>query len=103
MTGAVPTPERTCVGCRTRRPQGALVRLTVVNGRVIPAWPGAPGRGAYVCPAEECLEAADKRRAFARAFRGPAIMDQAVWHEVARRSSADPHRSGPAAATDERW
>lgn len=85
MTVVAASPERTCVGCRTRRPQGELVRLVAAGGRVVPAQPGAPGRGAYVCPRQECVEAADRRRAFARAFRGPVIMDPAVRAEVARR------------------
>jgi uncharacterized protein len=101
-------PERTCLGCRQRRPQGELVRLTAAGGSVAPAWPGAPGRGAYLCAAEECLEAAQKRRAFARAFRGPVNVDPAVRREVARREqvqrgSAGPAQQGPAAAADERW
>ena len=85
MIAAAPGPERTCVGCRTRRPQSELVRLVGAGGRVLPAQPGAAGRGAYVCPRQECLEAADKRRAFARAFRGPVTMDPAVRREIARR------------------
>jgi predicted RNA-binding protein YlxR (DUF448 family) len=103
MTAAVAMPERTCLGCRARRPQPELVRLASRDGRVVPAWPGAPGRGAYLCPREECLEAAEKKRAFARAFRGPVIMDPAVLREVARRaaarcSSSAPFGSEPAAA-----
>ena len=82
----VATPERTCVGCRRRRGQAELVRLSARDGRVVPAPPGAPGRSAYVCPEDKCLEAAEKRRAFARAFRGPVILDPAVRTMVARRA-----------------
>jgi hypothetical protein len=49
--------------------------LNVEVGRVRLARPGAPGRGAYLCPDPACLEAAGKRRAFGRAFRGPAAVD----------------------------
>jgi uncharacterized protein len=91
VTAAVADPERMCIGCRVRRPQRELVRLSREDGRVVPAQQGALGRGAYLCPALECLDAADKKRAFARAFRGPVIMDPAVRRHVARR------------ATDERW
>ena len=72
------TPERTCVGCRRRRGQDELVRLVAAHGRVVKARPGAPGRSAYLCPEENCLEAAEKKRAFARAFRGPVTLDPAV-------------------------
>ena len=102
-----PAPERTCIGCRRKRGQAELVRLANEAGRVVPARPGAPGRSAYLCPEQTCLEAADKRRAFARAFRGPVIIDPAVRRAVARQTNARysrvaPHRSEPAAATDER-
>jgi len=83
----VATPERTCVGCRQRRGQTELVRLVAEDGRAVPAWPGAPGRSAYVCPEEMCLEAAEKRRAFARAFRGPVTLDPAVRTLVTRRGT----------------
>jgi len=80
----VSAPERTCVGCRRRRDQHELVRLKSAAGRVVPALPGAPGRSAYLCPEPECLETADKKRAFARAFRGPVTLDPAVRRAVVR-------------------
>ena len=83
----VSAPERTCVGCRRKRGQAELVRLTNEAGRVVPAPRGAPGRSAYVCPEQACLEAADKRRAFARAFHGPVVLDPAVRRAVARHTS----------------
>jgi predicted RNA-binding protein YlxR (DUF448 family) len=79
----VAAPERTCVGCRRKRPQAELVRLVVEGGRVMPARPGSPGRSAYLCPDSRCLEAAEKRRAFARAFRMPVTLDPAVRSAVA--------------------
>jgi predicted RNA-binding protein YlxR (DUF448 family) len=83
----VATPERTCVGCRRKRGQDELVRLVHHHGRVVPARPGAPGRGAYLCPEERCLEAAEKKRAFARAFRAPVTLDPTVREAFARRGA----------------
>lgn len=83
----VAIPQRTCVGCRQRGGQGEFVRLAVEHGRVVPARRGAVGRGAYICPDNVCLEVAEKRRAFARAFRGPVTLDSAVRCEVARRAN----------------
>lgn len=80
-------PERTCVGCRRRREQRELVRLVRESGRVVPARPGAPGRSAYLCPELRCLEAAEKKRAFARAFRGPVTLDPTVREAFARRGA----------------
>ncbi|MEW5722210.1 MAG: YlxR family protein [Thermodesulfobacteriota bacterium] len=66
-------PIRTCLGCRTRKPQRELWRLAVDGqGRVF--WDPertAPGRGAYVCGSPECLKAALGRGRLARAFRKP--------------------------------
>ena len=80
-------PERTCVGCRRTRAQAELVRLTLEAGRVVPAGTGARGRSAYVCPQVECLDSAEKKRAFARAFRAPVTIDPTVRPAVARRTS----------------
>jgi uncharacterized protein len=60
-------PSRSCVACRTRRPQEELVRVTLVAGRLTPDGPeGAsrrPGRGAYLCPDAMCVERALAREA----------------------------------------
>ncbi len=67
---AVAGPVRTCLGCRRRDDQAALVRV-VAEGAVVRVDPRrrAPGRGAYVHPDPACVAAAVKRRAFARALR----------------------------------
>ena len=79
----VAAPERTCVGCRTRRPQAELVRVVLRDGAVVPAGPGSPGRGAYLCRDEKCLAAAQKRRAFTRAFRSAAVLEREAEEAVA--------------------
>jgi predicted RNA-binding protein YlxR (DUF448 family) len=81
------TPERTCIGCRRKRGQDELVRLVADQGRVVTARPGAPGRGAYLCPEETCLEAAERRRAFARALRSPVTIDPTVRAACSRRGA----------------
>lgn len=100
-------PERTCIGCRTRRDQAELVRLKVEGGLVRLARPGSPGRSAYLCPDPRCLEAAERRRAFARAFREPATLDSAVVRALkrpaGRRDSHHVPRNGePVAVHEER-
>jgi hypothetical protein len=54
-------PMRTCVGCREIAPQAELLRLAVVEERVV-ADPTrrAPGRGVYVHARPACLRAAGK-------------------------------------------
>lgn len=83
----VGAPERSCVGCRRRRGQAELVRFKVEGGLVKPALPGTPGRSAYLCPETNCLAAAERRRAFARAFRAPVALDPTVQRAVVRHVS----------------
>ena len=64
------TPERTCIGCRSKRPQTALLRVVIGSGGSLTVSRTAPGRGAWLCnPPAPCLELAKKRRGFERAFR----------------------------------
>lgn len=63
-------PRRTCIGCRTVRPQAELIRLAATaDGGVAVA--AAAGRGAYLCPAPDCLERILKRRGLPQALRRP--------------------------------
>jgi len=66
-------PQRTCIGCGAKRPQGELWRLSAPGGVVRRDRDGrAPGRGAYLCARRECVEKAWKRRAVERALRLPS-------------------------------
>lgn len=53
-------PQRTCVVCRSKRPKQELVRLVRASGGSIAPDPAgrAPGRGAYLCRASACWDAA---------------------------------------------
>lgn len=53
-------PQRTCVVCRGKRPKQELVRLVrASSGGIAPDPAGrAPGRGAYLCRASACWDAA---------------------------------------------
>ncbi|MFE2044013.1 YlxR family protein [Streptomyces sp. NPDC059477] len=88
-TRAVARPERTCVGCRQRAAKIELLRIVVVEGACAPDPRGTlPGRGAYVHPAQVCLDQAVRRRAFPRAFRVPGPLDvKALRHHVERTHS----------------
>ena len=79
-------PERTCIGCRSRREQACLyriskhfdnrLRLTIEGERV--------GRGAYICPDAECVEKALKGDRLARALRFKIAADakQEIEQEI---------------------
>ncbi|MBX7115018.1 MAG: YlxR family protein [Myxococcaceae bacterium] len=67
-------PQRTCLGCGQKRPKRSLIRLCLGSGGVLAfdAEQVAPGRGGYVC-GEGCLEAASRRKAWVRSFKGKAV------------------------------
>ncbi|WP_344267302.1 YlxR family protein [Actinomadura napierensis] len=63
-------PRRTCVGCRVCTAKSDLLRLVVIEGEIVPDPRGRlPGRGAHLHPDPRCLDLAERRRAFPRAFR----------------------------------
>nr|WP_199589472.1 YlxR family protein [Blastococcus sp. TF02A-26] len=58
------------MGCRQRAPVTDLLRVVVRSGALVPdPRRRLPGRGASVHPTPECLNAAERRRAFPRALR----------------------------------
>ena len=67
---------RTCVGCRTRASRSALSRVVAVDSHLVfDERASMPGRGAWVHPTRECVDAAIRRRAFVRALRVSGSLD----------------------------
>ncbi|MGH8890602.1 MAG: YlxR family protein [Acidothermaceae bacterium] len=71
------------MGCKQRVAKTDLLRLVVVaddeGSHVVPDPSGRRlGRGASLHPDLRCLEIAEQRRAFARAFRLPGPLDAAA-------------------------
>ncbi|MFV0307095.1 MAG: YlxR family protein [Desertimonas sp.] len=69
-------PERTCVGCRRRRPQAGLVRVVLTPDGHAVVSRTAPGRGAWLCARDagikpECLALGLRRHGFQRSWRRP--------------------------------
>ncbi|HEU5487113.1 MAG TPA: YlxR family protein [Microlunatus sp.] len=67
----MPSPVRTCVGCRGRAAKTELLRIVWQAGPVVDPQQRETGRGAYLHRRPECLELALKRRSLARALRLP--------------------------------
>jgi len=79
-------PMRSCVGCKKRAAKYDLLRLAVVRVdeqfRVVPDPRGErSGRGASLHPDPHCLDLAERRRAFPRAFRLPGPLDSTAVRE----------------------
>jgi predicted RNA-binding protein YlxR (DUF448 family) len=96
---------RTCIGCRQRAAAAELLRVVVapgaigkvlrpeqMRGQIAPSGPvplpvvpdprhRAPGRGAWLHRDPECVELAERRRAFARALRVPVALDPSPVRE----------------------
>lgn len=63
-------PLRSCIACRETKPKRELVRVVrVSDDRVEVDLKGKTnGRGAYFCPAQECWERGQKRKALDHAL-----------------------------------
>ncbi|HEX3011489.1 MAG TPA: YlxR family protein [Syntrophomonadaceae bacterium] len=64
-------PQRMCVGCREMKNKRDLVRVVKTpEGSVMLDTTGKKsGRGAYVCPNQECLSLAVKHKALQKALQ----------------------------------
>ena len=63
-------PVRTCLGCRARALQSALVRVVAHDGAlVVDSRRRLPGRGGYFHRADACLATFARRGGFVRSLR----------------------------------
>jgi predicted RNA-binding protein YlxR (DUF448 family) len=61
-------PVRSCIGCRKKANPAALIRVVLIDGKLIPDIKGgAPGRGAWLH--KECAAGAISRGAFRFALK----------------------------------
>ena len=65
---------------------------------------GAPGRGAHLHPTTECLDLAERRRAFPRALRVQGTLDLTPLRAEIERHGDTTDKTQPAQVqTDEEW
>ncbi len=70
-------PVRSCISCRKRANPAALIRVVLIDGKVIPDLKGgAAGRGAWLH--KKCAEVAIARNAFVYAFKTNKVQTEAV-------------------------
>ena len=66
-------PQRQCMGCRERKAKRDMIRVVrCTDGQVCLDFSGKlNGRGAYICPKDECLKKAQKTRSLERSLEVP--------------------------------
>ena len=82
-------PMRMCVGCREMQEKRSLLRI-VKNAEGVISFDRvgkAPGRGAYICKARECLDKAMKQRQLERALE--TKIEAAVFAQLMEEIDAD--------------
>ena len=82
-------PMRMCVGCREMKEKRSLLRI-VKNAEGMISFDRvgkAPGRGAYICKARECLDKAVKQRQLERALE--TKIEAAVFEQLMEEIDAD--------------
>ncbi|MBM3686176.1 MAG: YlxR family protein [Actinobacteria bacterium] len=86
-----------CIGCRGRSSPDGLLRVVLDDGAVVPD-PSAvlPGRGAWLHP--DCLDEAERRKAFVRALRASAAPDISGLRAFLQGTLSEDRRS-----SRERW
>ena len=89
-------PMRMCVGCREMKPKKELIRVVhSPEGEVSVDLTGRkPGRGAYLCPKEECLNRALKQKQLERTFSAPLSEETQISLRQAVASLAKENADG---------
>ncbi len=66
-------PQRTCMGCQTKKEKRDLVRIVrSPEGEISVDLTGKkPGRGAYICPNLDCLNKVVKSKRLERSLETP--------------------------------
>lgn len=66
-------PQRMCVGCQEMKPKRQLIRLVRTPDDIIEIdlTGKRSGRGAYICPGEDCFKKAVKGKKLEKALRVP--------------------------------
>jgi predicted RNA-binding protein YlxR (DUF448 family) len=75
-------PLRMCLGCKEMKPKKELIRVVKNNeGEInIDLVGKKPGRGAYICRSQECLENAIKAKRLEKAFE--TVIDQEIYNNL---------------------
>ncbi len=80
-------PMRMCIGCKQMRPKRELLRVVIPKegDMTMDASGKKNGRGAYVCPNEQCLQAAQR----SKAVRLSVQTVETIKEEIAKRTHGE--------------
>lgn len=75
-------PMRTCIACKEERPKREMLRVVRSPEGVISLdFSGKlAGRGAYICPKEDCIKKLGQKKLLNRAFSAP--VEDSVYQQV---------------------
>lgn len=75
-------PQRTCMGCYTKKDKKDLIRIVKNKdlGIVIDKNSKLEGRGTYICKNEDCLNKAIKSKKLERALKGK--IEEEVYNKL---------------------
>ena len=62
-------PKRMCVACREMKEKNELFKVVLKEKAVLDESGKMQGRGAYVCKSADCINLAEKKKGFERAFK----------------------------------
>jgi len=70
-------PQRMCLGCQEMKPKREMLRVvrTPENDIVVDPTGKKSGRGAYLCPQEDCITKAIKEKRLEKALECPISED----------------------------
>lgn len=70
-------PLRKCTGCQEMKNKKELIRIVKNDAGEysLDSTGKKPGRGAYICPSEECLKKAEKSKGLERSFKASVPME----------------------------
>lgn len=77
-------PQRMCIGCQEMKPKREMLRVvrTPENEIVVDPTGKKSGRGAYLCPREECIGKAIKEKRLEKALECP--ISEAILEKLRR-------------------
>lgn len=80
-------PQRTCMGCQTKKDKRDLVRIVRSPEGEISVDPTGkkPGRGAYICPDLECLDKVVKSKRLERSLE--TAISQEIYENLKEQLS----------------